>query len=157
MKHIPLQAVSLLTFLASVLPVAAAEPVVVPWNEVCRTVSGHDLVVTTSGGEKVEGYCVSIDVNQMTVQTRDHGVIKVARKTLSRIEMQRAKGHQLSSLRKGVHKALKDGFDALLSPWAPAGIMMIPGTLAWGAVATPFCILGDLRAKLTGTTEIRPN
>ena len=157
MKHIPLKALSFLTLVASALPVSAAEPIVVPWNEVCRTAAGHDLVVTTAAGEKLEGYCYSIDVNTIAVGTKERGVVKIARTALSRIEMQRAKGHQIASLGKGVHKGLKDGFDALLSPLAPAGIVMIPGTLAWGAVAAPFCIIGDLRAKANGTQEIRPN
>ncbi len=158
MKHIPLLAFSCLTFVASALPVSAADPIVVPWNEVCRAAVGHDLILTTASGERLEGYCYSIDVNQIAVGTRNRGVVKVARTALARIEVQRVQGHQLRSLGKGVHKGLKDGFDALLSPLAPAGIVMIPGTLAWGAVATPFCILGDLRAKINGgTREIRPN
>jgi hypothetical protein len=112
--------------------------------------------MTTSNGEKVDGYCVSITIDEIAVTTRDHRVVKIARQALSKLEMQRSRGHQLRALHKGMHKALAMGFDNLLSPMAPAGIIGIPGTLAWGAVAAPFCLLGDLRAKVSGKQVINP-
>jgi hypothetical protein len=39
----------------------------------------------------------------------------------------------------------------------PAAVVAIPATLAWGAVSAPFCLLGDLKAKLKGMQEIKPN
>jgi len=116
---------------------------------------GHELVLTTTGGETVEGYCLSIDVNGIRVTAKDGRVVQIARKTLSRLDMRRTKSHQLRALRKDIRGALKVNFDYLFSPMAPIGLAGLPGTLAWGAVATPFCALGDLRAKLTGTRQIK--
>jgi len=85
----------------------------------------------------------------------DHKVVKIARATLTRLEMsERGKSGPIPRAR--MHRSLKDGSDALFSPMAPAGIVLIPGTLAWGAVALPFCLLGDLHAKIHGKREIKP-
>lgn len=137
-------------------PLHAAAAIETPWNQVCRVADGHELLVTTANGGTVEGYCVSVDVNGIGVGTKDGRVVQVARKALSRLEIRRSKGHQLSSLRKGMHDGLQFGFNSLLSPLAPVGMVAVPATLAWGAIATPFCVLGDLKAKLTGNQEIRP-
>ena len=136
----------------------ASEPVEIPWEKVCEAARSRELVVKTVDGSTVKGYCVSIDVNEIAVNTSNYRVVKIARTALSRLEMRRSihsKGHQLKSLRAGMAKNLWMGFDALLSPGAPIGIVVIPGTLAWGAVAAPFCLVGDLRAKVIGTKEIK--
>jgi hypothetical protein len=160
MKHFQLNAISVLILLPVIIfpsPLSAADPVTVQWNQVCRVAGGHELLVTTSAGEAIEGFCVQIDVNNLTVSTTDHRVVKVARNTLSKLEMHRANGHQLRSLRDGMRGGLRWGFDSLLSPSMPAAVVAIPATLAWGAVSAPFCLLGDLKAKLKGMQEIKPN
>ena len=159
MKYITLNPFSVVTLLAmtfSSLPLYAADSKEVQWNQICREAHGRELLVTTADGDLVKGYCVSIDANNIAVKTKDRGVVKVARKTLSKLEMERSKGHQLRTLHKGVHKGLKYGFDSLLSPMAPVGAVVLPATLAWGAVSAPFCLLGDLREKVNGTQEIKP-
>jgi len=160
MKHSALRAINIVTVVAmtgSSLSLHAADPIQVQWNQVCRMAAGRELFVTTTNGDTLEGYCVSIDLNEIAVTTKDHKVVRVARATLERLEMHRAKGHQFSSLVKGVHRGLQLGFDSLLSPTAPLGLVILPGTLAWGAVAAPFCLLGDLRYKATGKQEIKLN
>jgi hypothetical protein len=96
-------------------------------------------------------------LNKLTVSTTDHRVVKVARNTLSRLEIHRANGHQLRSLGDGVRGGFRWGFGSLLSPSMLVGVVAIPATLAWGAVSTSFCLLGDLKAKLEGMREIKPN
>jgi hypothetical protein len=55
-----------------------------------------------------------------------------------------------------MRRSLRAGFAALFSPYAPAGIVMVPGTLAWGAVAAPFCLIADIGAAAAGgKQEIR--
>jgi hypothetical protein len=160
MKNIAFASIRFLTLPAAIawaLPLHAAGPTEVPWNEVCRVAAARELVITTANGDTVDGYCVSISVDEMAINTRNRGVVKVARKALSRIQMHRSKGHQLSSLGKAMHKGLNYGFDGLLSPYAPLGIVAVPSILAWGAVAAPFCLLGDLKDKVTGKQEIKVN
>jgi hypothetical protein len=93
----------------------------------------------------------------MAVSTKDKGIVKIARATVSRIDMQRSKnnGHQLRALGKGLRQGLKQEFQWLLSPTAPLGIVAVPATLAWGVVAAPFCLLGDLANRGHATQQIK--
>jgi hypothetical protein len=43
----------------------------------------------------------------------------------------------------------------LLTPAAPVAIVLVPGTFAWGALAAPFCLIGDLSNKIGGSEEIK--
>jgi len=155
MTHTHLASIRLLTLsavMAWTLPLHAAEHIEAHWSEVCRVADGHRLTITTTNGDTVDGYCNSINADEMAVTTKDRGIVKVARTALSRIQMQRSQnGHQLSSL----GKSLKWGFDVLLSPHAPFGLVVLPPMLAWGAVAAPFCLLGDLIHQESGSQEIK--
>jgi hypothetical protein len=135
----------------------AASEIRVPWTDLCKTASDHPLTIQTVGGDSVEGYCMSISVDEIVVNTNDKGVVKIARTALARINMQPSKheGHQLRWLGEGMHKSLHKGFGWLFSVYAPAGIVSIPATLAWGAVAAPFCLLGDLVHPAPEPTEIK--
>jgi hypothetical protein len=158
MKHIEVRTICVVTILAVAASsqLLRADDLEVHWNQVCHVAGGRELVVTTASGEKVEGYCVAVDVDQITVTTDDQRVVKIARSALSRLAMYRSKGHQVRTLRRGVHKGLVEGVNELFSPLAIGGIAMIPGTLVWGAVSLPFCLLGDLKAKIGGTKDIKP-
>ena len=135
------------------LPAFADGPTQVPWKDFCRVAGGRQLNIVTNSGENVSGYCASITVDEVSLRTPS-GIVKIARSTLSHIQLERSQGRQLSSLGRGVREGLKQGADWLLSPSAPLGIITIPGTLAWAAVAAPFCALGDLRHHLLGSEEI---
>jgi hypothetical protein len=137
----------------SSVPLYAGDTIDIPWNQLCRQANFHELAVTTTTGETVEGYCMMIDVNQVSVNVNGNPV-KIARASIVRLLMT-SRRHNLKSLGKGVRDGLRYGFDPLLSPSALAGAMAIPSTLVWGAVSAPFCVLGDLRAKLSHNKEIR--
>jgi hypothetical protein len=132
----------------------AAESVEVPWNDFCRVAGSRQLEIMTSSGETVMGYCVSITADEVGVSF-DNRIVKISRAALSHIQIERSQGNQLKALGRGVRKALNNGVTWLLSPSAPAGIVAIPVALAWGAVAAPFCILGDLKHHLLGKQEIK--
>jgi len=159
MKNKDSKTASLVAVLAAAIachPALAADPIQVQWNQVCHAAGGREVTVTTASGEIVQGDCFAVDVNQIAVKTKDKGIVKVARKSLSRIDVYRAKDHQLRALANNVRKGLNFGWDSMLSPIAPVGIVAIPATLAWGAVSAPFCVLGDLRAKIAGKRQIKP-
>jgi hypothetical protein len=141
--------------IAGALPLYAAEPIQVHWNEVCRVAADRQLEITTVNGETVEGYCTSINVDQMSVTTGDQRVVKIARTALSKLQMHRSKGHQMNALGRNIRTGLGFGFKELLSPNAALGLVAVPVTVAWGAVAVPFCLLADLKDKVTGKQEIK--
>jgi hypothetical protein len=118
---------------------------------------GKQLTIQTVDGSTVDGYCLSINVDEIAITTKDQRIVRIARKTLSRIHVQRSQndGHQLRALGRGIHKGLRKEVDWLFSPYAPLGIVAVPATLAWAAVSAPFCLLGDLTHANSGTREIK--
>ncbi|HEY3738274.1 MAG TPA: hypothetical protein VGL53_00445 [Bryobacteraceae bacterium] len=162
MKHLhvssKLGAAAVLGLAALTLPCFAGtgeSPIKTHWENVCAISDGKQLIVTTETGEVVEGYCISVDVNKIAIRTLDHRFVQVSRSALMKLEMQRPKAHQLASLGRGVKKGLHRGVQDLFSPMAIGGMVLIPATLAWGAVSTPFCILGDLFATEERRREIK--
>lgn len=135
------------------IPAFADSPTEVPWKDFCRVAGDRQLDIVTSSGENISGYCAVITVDEVSIRT-PKGIVKLGRAALTHISMERSKGRQISSLGHSIRSSLKQGTDWLLSPAAPLGIVTIPGTLAWGAVAAPFCLLGDLKHHLMGSEEI---
>jgi hypothetical protein len=133
----------------------AGEEIKVAWTGICTAARGRELAIKTADGAIVTGYCAAIDVKEITIRTPDNRIVKVGRAVLSRLSFHQYKGHQLQTLRHGVHRGLKDGADNLLGVGALWGVVEIPLTLAWGAATLPFCALGDLRSKLSGDVQIK--
>jgi len=160
MKHTLASSTLLAAFLAaSSLPLSASDiptnQVETRWTDVCSVAQDHELTLTTGPGETIQGYCVAIDVNKISVKTADKRIIQIARTTLSKLEVERRKGRQLESLGRGMHKGIHWGFENALSPRGPLPLVAVPLTLAWGAVAAPFCILGDIISDAAGKREIK--
>jgi hypothetical protein len=157
MKNTPVRSIPFLTLTAllgcgSLL--RAADPVEVHWNDFCKVSQGRQLEITTDAGETVSGYCLSVNADEVQDNTGGR-IVKLGRKALSHVIMERTEGHQLRSLGRGMRTGLKNGWKWLLSPSAIEGIVAIPAVLAWGAVSAPFCALGDLKYHIEGREEIK--
>jgi hypothetical protein len=153
MKHAsPLS--TLLVALLAAIPLSADEPAT-SWQEVCSIAQDRELTLTTQPGETVQGYCVAIDVHNISVRTSDNKIVRIARTTLEKLEVERRKGHQLEALCRGMHKGIHWGFEDGLSPRGPLPLAAVPLTLAWGAAVAPFCILGDIISDAAGKREIK--
>ena len=144
-----------LSFFLSIasIPAFAGESVEVRWQDFCRIAGDRQLEIVVSSGETITGYCAAISVDEVSLTTPS-GIVKLTRAALSHVRMERSKGGQLASLGHGMRDGLKEGAHWLLSPSAPLGMVAIPGTLAWGAIAAPFCLIGDLRHHLLGNQEV---
>lgn len=140
-----LRVLSLSLLSVSGLVLFAGEPPQVRWNDLCSTARGREMVITTDSQETISGYCVGISVDEVSVRRSDGRIIRVARDTLSRFQIHRRRsGSQLKELGRDMKHSLRDGAGLVFSPMAPAGLIIVPGTLAWGAIAAPFCVLGDV-------------
>lgn len=142
--------------LACSVPASAADAVEAHWTEVCSVAGGNVVHISTSDGAMLEGYCVAVGVDEISIRTKDRGVVKVARSALSRISMALQasdRGHELRALRRDMKSALKAEIGWVFSPHALGGLVSLPATLAWGAVATPFCAIADLEDKITGDSR----
>jgi hypothetical protein len=139
------------------LPLCAADPVEVPWNQLCKKAMGNQLMITTADGATVDGFCMSITVDEIAISTENQKVVKVARTALSKVQMHRGleQQHPLKALGKDLHRTFREGFGMLFSPAAPVGLVVLPVTAAWGVVAAPFCALGELKNKLDRPREVK--
>ena len=112
-RYFDTYSLSLLSVLVLIAqPLRAGDGIQVRWIEVCRVAGGNELTIKTLNGDTVAGYRVFINVDEIAARTQDKGVVKIARATLSRIDMQRSmnNGHQLRSLRKGMRQGLRHEF-----------------------------------------------
>jgi hypothetical protein len=116
----------------------------VEWRNLCASTAKELMVVTTESGDTIQGYCVSVQHDELTVRTTDGKIVKIARGTLSKVLARTVPENRLQALGRDMRHGLHEGVKMTFSPLAPVGLVTIPGTLAWGAVAAPFCILGDL-------------
>jgi hypothetical protein len=133
----------------------ADQPIEVPWNDVCHVTSGKEINLHTATGDDVKGYCLTVNVDEMSVRTTDGRIVKIARTALQKLRMSNVRSGQLKSLGRGVHEAFWGSVGMLFSPAAPIGLVGVPASLAWGAVAAPFCALNDLHAAIHGKREIK--
>lgn len=147
-----------LTFSAALIwtcSIHAATDIHARWTDLCRVANGRQLNVTTSDGATVSGSCTGTDADALSL-TANQRVVKIARSTLTRIQMyQTGNGHHLADLGNSMSKSFARGFGWLFSPAAPLGLVAIPATIAWGAVAAPFCLLGDLGDDGAITQDIK--
>ena len=124
MKHFKFTALFVLT-----LTLFAAEPPKeVQWSELCQASGSRPLQVTTTNGETSEGYCMFVSVNEVTLQTKQHKIVKIARAAFSRAHVRPR--HPMRALGQDMHKHLRIGMDDLLSPRAPLGLVFVPSVLA---------------------------
>jgi hypothetical protein len=143
----------LATMLAGTLPTFAAT-IHARWNDLCQVARNRPLSVTTSDGQTVNGACTSTDADVLSLNSNQR-IVKIARATLTRIQLYQPGNHHLADLGRGMSKGFQTGFGWLFSPAAPLGLVVIPATVAWGAMAAPFCLLGDLADNGPVTQEIK--
>jgi hypothetical protein len=153
MKHL----LCALTFgLAALAPLPAAD-LQANWDDLCRVAGTRQLTVTTSDGKTVTGACLSVKGDELSLKGNQR-VVQVARATLARIQMyDPGNGHHLEDLGNGMAKSFQQGFRWLFSPAAPLGLITVPATVAWGVVAAPFCVLGDMGDNGPTTQDVKLN
>ena len=140
--------------LAWTLPLHAADDIHTHWINLCHVAGAHQLNLTTTDGKTVSGTCTSMNNDEIAL-TANQSVVKIARATLTRIQMYQPSNHHLADLGTGMAKSFSRGFSWLFSPAAPLGLITIPATVAWGAVSAPFCLLGDMGDNGPTTQEIK--
>jgi hypothetical protein len=152
-----LRFLTLFAALAGSTALRAQDSIQLPWNQICNYANSsipHKVQLTTTAGETVEGSCFSVTVDEIQITTKT-GLMTVARAQLSRVRMYQTEPRRhLAHLGKDVRAGLAGSVSMIPTEWGPVGLIGIPATLAWGAVASPFCLLGDI-IGYTKTTEIK--
>ena len=152
MKQTPF--VMLSAALAWTLPLLAADDIRTRWTDLCHVAGSRQLNVTTTDGKTASGFCTGTSDDELSL-TANLRVVKIARATLTRIQMYEPGNHHLADLGNGMAKSFNRGFAWLFSPAAPLGLVTIPATIAWGAVSAPFCLLGDLGDNGPTTRDVK--
>jgi hypothetical protein len=139
---------------AAVTPLHAAD-IQARWENLCRVAGTRQLNVTTTDGKTESGVCTATSGDELSLKANQR-IVRIARSTLTRIQMYTpGNGHHLADLGNGMAKSFKTGFGLLFSPAAPLGLIAIPATVAWGAVAAPFCLLGDMGSNGPTTDDVK--
>ena len=123
---------------------AAPPETPVLWPNLCTNTAKELLTVTTDDGDTIQGYCVFVQHDELAVRTLDGKMVRIARSKLKNVISVAVQENRLKALGVNMKHGLREGVKMTFSPLAPIGLATIPGTLAWGAVAAPFCIAGDL-------------
>jgi hypothetical protein len=148
------------TFSATALLIAgtmlshAAEPLRTSWNNLCHAANHHQIRVTTQADETVDGNCYSVRPNDVTIGFGRNQTRQILRQDVKSIQLFRVSRHQVRSMADNALETLYFGVSSLASPAAPAAFVVVPGTIAWAAAATPFCIVGDLISLAVGPREV---
>ncbi len=132
--------------LAATAAVFADNTVEAHWSQECRVADGKQLMLTTTDGQQINGYCFRVNADTLALKTLDKHTVTIARKAIAGMRLRTERGRQVAALGKGVRAGVHQGHIWLFSPHAIAGLIAIPSTLAWGAMSLPFCILGDIGA-----------
>jgi hypothetical protein len=139
---------------AGLTSAVAAEQVSAEWDKLCTVTQRNELSVATNKGQTLKGTCESTTATEMTLR-HSGTLVKVDRADISRIQMIRPRGrHQLMPvLGDQVAGMFLGGSSLLASSDAPAGLVLIPVSLAYGIVATPFVAVHDLAHKIFDETK----
>ena len=77
MKHTLL---TLTTLAAGLAPLHAADlPKEIQWQQLCGFSRESPLEISTATGEVLTGYCVSLNVDEMSFKTTDNRVVQIRR------------------------------------------------------------------------------
>jgi len=144
---------TLLRFSAFTLPallgfascLRADDSIQVSWNELCNAAKGRQLLLVTTEGQAIQGYCLTVDVDGVSVGEPSKPV-RLARAAIAKIQALPVGNnkHHLRALGRNLRGGLKQGAEWMFSEWAPLGIVTIPAVLGWTAASAPFCLLNDL-------------
>jgi hypothetical protein len=146
-----------LVALAASTALRAQGSITLPWNQACQYMNSgdsHQIQITTVSGETVQGVCFAVTVDEIRLKTKT-GILTIARSQLSRVRMYEIQPRrQLAHLAKTVGSGLKESVKIIPTDWGIIGVVGIPATLAWGGLAAPFCLFGDI-IGYTKTMEIK--
>lgn len=149
---------ALCLLLSSLFPVAARAaaipPKSVPWNQLCEEFDGKTLVLRERDGSIVKGKCIFVHRKFVSVKTSAPRPLEIKRKDIAHLEAVWPRG-LTAKLGHQVAYGLESGAGLIFSIWAPVGIVMVPATLVWGAVAAPVCLIRDIADRKEHQQEIR--
>jgi len=127
----------------------------VPWTSICNA-NGPKLRVTTADGRHLQGSCTVVEKDTIVFEIGKGQSMLLERSNIAKVEISPRRQRQLTELRQTLGRELSGSVKDLFTPMAPLALVAIPAELAWGAISTPFCAIGDLLQEDDAVREVNP-
>lgn len=154
MKH---SAWILSTIFAVTAPAFAADKLSLAWDQLAPQVEGRRLTVTTT--DQTNGYkarCLRVEADGLVIENpwASGEPLKLDRQKVTRIRVDDRSGHNMARLENKTGPTLDLLMGSIFSAEAPIGLVGTPVLAAYFVAATPFCLIGDLFARLRPPIDI---
>jgi hypothetical protein len=159
MKHISMKHSLwiLSTTFAVAAPAVAADKLSLQWGQLAPQVEGRRLTVTTT--DQTNGYrarCLRVETDGLVIENPWAGgqPLKLDRQKVTKIRVDDRSGRNMSRLEDKTGPTLDLLLQSMLTPAAPIGLVGTPVVAAYFVAVTPFCVIGDLFARLRPALDI---
>jgi len=154
MKHLTL---ILSTIFAVTAPAVAADKLSLQWGQLAPQIEGRRLTVTTT--DQTNGYrarCLRVESDGLIIENpwAAGQPLKLDRQKITRIHLEDRSGRNMAHLEDKTAPTMDLLLQSVLSPAAPIGLIGTPVVAAYFVAATPFCVVGDLFARLRPPLDI---
>lgn len=139
-----------------IMPLLCTEtPQEVAWTGLCEAAKGNEMIVRTSDGKNVSGYCYSTSADELTLSHPNRRTTTLHRSAIASVRIRRSKADRLSSFRADRRESLEFEVGILATPFAPFDLVLMPTTAVLEVVGVPVCAIWDLFRRLDGTRAIK--
>ncbi len=134
----------------------AADKLSVQWNQLAQQVEGRRVTVTTSDPNSFRGRCLRVEYDWLVIENpwAAGQPLKLDRKKVVKIRVDDRGGRSLARLESHAGPTLELLLESVFTPMAPVGLVGTPVVAAYFVVATPFCLIGDMFARLRPPLDI---
>jgi hypothetical protein len=128
------------------------------WKDLTAYLRGKLVTITTKDGKSVSGRFPVVRPDG--IYFNDVPQAKVSRDAVLSLHWEAPHESETHKLGKMMSAGYRHAGRILGTPMGPFGLVELPAITAWGAAATPFCLLGDLFAghpQTSGDVSILPD
>jgi hypothetical protein len=145
------------TIFAVAAPAVAADKLSLQWDQLAPQLEGRRLTVTTT--DQSNGYrarCLRVEADGILIENPWAGgqPLKLDRQKVTKIRVDDRSGRNMARLEDRTGPTLDLLLQSVFTPAAPIGLVGTPVVAAYFVAATPFCLIGDLFARLRPALDI---
>jgi hypothetical protein len=145
------------TIFAVAAPAVAADKLSLQWAQLAPQVEGRRLTVTTT--DQTNGYrarCLRVETDGLVIENpwTAGQPLKIERQKVTKIRVDDRSGRNMARLEDKTGPTLDLLLQSVFTPAAPVGLVGTPVVAAYFVAATPFCLIGDLFARLRPALDI---
>lgn len=122
--------------------IEAAPSEQIHWKDLAARLKGKLVTITTKDGRSLHGQLITVRPEGIYIS--DGNQEKISRDTVVSLHWEDPFKSQTRKLGSMLAHAYRHSGKLLGTPMGPFALAELPVITAWGAAATPFCLLGDL-------------